>query len=81
MSCKDLAEDRHLEERGFFVRLDHAEVGVMTHAGMPWHFSGTPVAVRRPAPLLGEDTEYAIKELLGRSDAEYQQLLADGVIK
>jgi crotonobetainyl-CoA:carnitine CoA-transferase CaiB-like acyl-CoA transferase len=53
----------------------------MTHAGMPRHFSGTPVAVRRPAPLPGEDTEYLIKKLPGRTDAEYQQLPAEGVIK
>jgi len=81
MSAKDVAADQHLEARGFFVRLNHPETGVFTHAGTPWHFSATPVPVRRPAPQLGEATEYVVKELLGYSDAEYQKLLAEGVFK
>ena len=81
MSAKDVAADPHLEARGFFVRLDHPEIGKFTHAGIPWHFSATPVSVRRPAPQLGEATEYVFKELLGHSDAEYQALLAEGVFK
>jgi benzylsuccinate CoA-transferase BbsF subunit len=81
MSAKDVAADQHLEARGFFVRLKHPETGAFTHAGIPWHFSATPVNVRRPAPQLGEGTEYVYKELLGHSDAEYKALLAEGVFK
>ncbi len=81
MSAKDVAADHHLEERGFFVRLKHPEIGVFKHAGIPWHFSATPVSVRRPAPQLGEGTEYVFKELLGHSDAEYKALLEEGVFK
>jgi crotonobetainyl-CoA:carnitine CoA-transferase CaiB-like acyl-CoA transferase len=81
MSAKDVAADQHLEARGFFARLNHPETGVYTHAGTPWHFSATPVSVRRPAPQLGEATEYVMKELLGYSDAEYQKLSAEGVFK
>jgi benzylsuccinate CoA-transferase BbsF subunit len=80
-SAKDVAEDQHLEARGFFARLNHPETGPFTHAGTPWHFSATPVSVRRPAPQLGEATEYVMKELLGYSDAEYKKLLAEGVFK
>ena len=46
MSAKDVAADQHLEARGFFVRLKHPEIGVFTHAGIPWRFSATPVSVR-----------------------------------
>ncbi len=81
MSAREVAADQHLEARGFFVRLPHPETGPYTHAGTPWHFSATPVSVRRPAPLLGEATEYVVKEILGHSDAEYQKLLAEGVFK
>jgi len=81
MSAKDVAADGHLEARGFFVRLDHPEIGKFTHAGIPWRFSATPVSVRRPAPQLGEATEYVFKELLGHTDTEYQALLAEGVFK
>jgi benzylsuccinate CoA-transferase BbsF subunit len=80
-SAKEVAEDQHLEERGFFARLKHPETGPYTHAGTPWHFSATPVSVRRPAPQLGEATEYVMKELLGYSDAEYRKLMDEGVFK
>jgi crotonobetainyl-CoA:carnitine CoA-transferase CaiB-like acyl-CoA transferase len=81
MSARDVAADRHLEARGFFVRLPHPETGPYTHAGTPWHFSATPVTARRPAPQLGEATEYVIKEVLGYSDAEYQKLAGEGLFK
>ncbi|MGO9057978.1 MAG: CaiB/BaiF CoA transferase family protein [Candidatus Binataceae bacterium] len=81
MSAKDVAADQHLEARGFFARLKHPEIGVFTHAGIPWSFSATPVSVRRPAPQLGEATEYVFKEILGHSDAEYSKLLDEGVFK
>ena len=35
----------------------------------------------RPAPRMGEDNRYVCCELLGMSDDEYAQLLADGVIR
>ncbi len=81
MSAREVAADQHLEARGFFVRLPHPETGPYTHAGMPWHFSATPVSVRRPAPQLGEATEYVMKEVLGYSDADYQKLAAEGLFK
>jgi len=80
-SAREVAADQHLEARGFFVRLPHPETGPYTHAGTPWHFSATPVSVRRPAPQLGEATEYVVKEVLGYSDAEYQKLAAEGLFK
>jgi crotonobetainyl-CoA:carnitine CoA-transferase CaiB-like acyl-CoA transferase len=80
-SAREVAADRHLEARGFFVRLDHPETGPFTHAGVPWHFSATPVSVRRPAPQLGEATEYVMREILGYSDADVRKLQADGVFK
>src|SRR5262249_62187086 len=79
-NCRDLVEDEHLEARGFFVRLPHPEVGVRTHAGIPWRFSDTPLAVRRPAPLLGGDNEQIVMEIIGRSREEYDRLTADGVL-
>jgi crotonobetainyl-CoA:carnitine CoA-transferase CaiB-like acyl-CoA transferase len=78
--CRDLVEDEHLAARGFFVRLPHPEVGVRTHAGIPWRFSDTALAVRRPAPLLGGDNEQIVMEIIGRSREEYDRLTADGVL-
>jgi len=81
MNCKDLVEDEHLNDRGFFVRVAHPEVGVRVHAGIPWQLSGTPLSVTRPAPLLGQDNEYVVKEILGRSHEEYERLVTSGVLQ
>lgn len=74
MNSKDLAEDRHLNERGFFARLPHAEVGVQTHTGVPWRFAHAPNGVRAPAPLLGADTDEVMRDLLGYSEHEIVRL-------
>jgi crotonobetainyl-CoA:carnitine CoA-transferase CaiB-like acyl-CoA transferase len=78
---EDVANDPHLEERGFFTYLDHPDAGVQQHTGIPWRYSDTPVTVDRPAPCLGEANAYAVCTLLGRSRAEYEQLSADGVLR
>jgi crotonobetainyl-CoA:carnitine CoA-transferase CaiB-like acyl-CoA transferase len=67
MSGKDLVEDPHLNERGFFTRLSHPEVGARTHMGMPWLLTHGPNGVRTPAPLLGQDTDQVLREVLDYS--------------
>jgi benzylsuccinate CoA-transferase BbsF subunit len=80
MDMREVADDPHLNERGFYVRLPHAEVGVQTHAGIPWKLHGTPLHVRRAAPCMGEDNVAIVVDLLGRSPDEFERLLADGVL-
>ena len=70
MSNKDLSTDPHLNSRPIFTYLDHPEVGKQQHVGIPWQMSKTPLAVQRPAPLLGQDTEYVLRDLLGYSAEE-----------
>ncbi len=74
MNSKDLADDPHLNARGFFSRLEHAEVGVRTHTGMPWRLSNAPNGVQAPAPLIGNDTNYVMQDLLGYSAEEIAKL-------
>ena len=74
MNSKDLADDPHLNARGFFSRLEHAEVGVRTHTGMPWRLSNAPNGVQAPAPLIGTDTNYVMQDLLGYSAEEIAKL-------
>jgi len=70
MSNKDLSTDPHLNSRSIFVYLDHPEVGVKQHIGIPWQLSKTPLTVRKSAPFLGEDTDYVLREILGYSPEE-----------
>jgi len=74
MSNKDLAEDPHLRDRGYLVELDHPEVGKRIHAGIPWRMSGTPCAVRSPAPIRDADTEEVLKSILGYTRDRIDQL-------
>ncbi len=80
MSSRDLVEDPHLNERGFFTRLEHAEVGRRTHAGIPWLFAETTNGVRSPAPRIGEHTDRVMRELLGMSAEEIERLRAEKVL-
>jgi crotonobetainyl-CoA:carnitine CoA-transferase CaiB-like acyl-CoA transferase len=46
----------------------------------PLHFSKTPTAVKRPAPLLGEHTREVLREI-GYQDAEIDRFVTEGVVE
>ncbi len=66
--------------RGMVVDLVHPQAGPTKAIGCPVHFSATPTAVTRPAPLLGEHTRTVLREY-GYSDAEIDGFIADGVVE
>ncbi len=78
---RDLAEDEHLRAEGFFVELEHPEVGKKLHLGIPWKLCGSPCFVKRPAPLLGEHTDYVLREILNYDDRRIEGLRASGVLR
>jgi crotonobetainyl-CoA:carnitine CoA-transferase CaiB-like acyl-CoA transferase len=80
MNEADAAADPQLHERGFFQLLEHPSAGVHFHPGTNFQMDGTPLELWRAAPTLGQDNEYVYKELLGISDDEYAELVADGHI-
>ena len=80
MTTKDLALDPHLEERGFFARLEHREIGVQTHAGIPWRLSNSPNGVASPAPCMGQDTDEILRRIVGLSGEEVESLKARGIL-
>ncbi|MCP5181868.1 MAG: CoA transferase [Pseudomonadales bacterium] len=80
LSTRDIADDPHLNARGFIERLAHPEVGVRPHAGIPWRFDNRPNGVRQPAPCLGADTEAVLREVLGMPADRIAELRAAGVL-
>jgi crotonobetainyl-CoA:carnitine CoA-transferase CaiB-like acyl-CoA transferase len=60
--------------------VSHPAVGELKLVGMPYKFSGTPAAVRRPPPLLGEHTEEILAGELGLDTAAIAALRAGKVI-
>ena len=73
----DVFTDAHLEERGFFVDLEHPTLGTVRALGSPLRFGGRPTEIERAGPLLGEHTRDALAEA-GCSDAEIASLIASG---
>jgi benzylsuccinate CoA-transferase BbsF subunit len=80
LTVKDLFDDPHLRERGFFVRLPHPEVGAKAHSGVPWKMSVTPCEVIMPAPALGADTDDVLSSLLGFTREQIENLRKDDVL-
>ena len=81
-SPEENLDDAHFrEDRGFFVEVEHPEAGgAFLYPGAPYVFSGTPWAVRRRAPLLGEDNERVYGSDLGLEAGELAALKRGGVI-
>ena len=76
----ELMSDPHLEERNFYINIDHPETGVRPYPVPPWKMSKTPQQEWRRAPLLGEHNRYVLGELLGLSDEEIAELEREKVI-
>jgi len=70
----DLVNDPHLNERHFIERLEHPEVGVRPHTGIPWRLRNRPNGVERPAPCLGADTNEVLEQVLDYSADTIQAL-------
>lgn len=76
-----IKHDPQLAHRGHWIRLNHAEMGEALYNAPPFRFSRTPVELRAPAPLLGEHTREVCVGLLGISETEVDELIAQGVLK
>jgi len=78
--ASDLANDPQLRARGFFVELDHPELGKTISDAAPIKLSETPAQYRRVAPAPGQDNSYIYGELLGMSEDELARLKQQGII-
>jgi benzylsuccinate CoA-transferase BbsE subunit len=78
-TMEDLFTDPVFHERGFFVQVEHEQLGTFTMPGRPFVMSETPWTLRRPAPLLGQHTEEVLRES-GLSQERIDGLRAAGAI-
>ena len=76
----DLVEHPQLLARDMVVRLPHATLGEVVAPGVAVKLSGTPGAVRRLGPTLGEHNAEVYERLLGLAPGEVARLQAAGVI-
>lgn len=80
-TCRDLNSDPQLAHRGHFQPVAHEVLGDHTCEALGYALSGTPAAIERPGPLLGEHSQHVYRDILGLADDEIAVLAADGVLR
>lgn len=78
--ARDLADDPQLKARGFFIELEHPELGKTTSDATPIKLSDAPARYSRAAPTHGQDNDYIYKQLLNMSESEISGLRRQGII-
>lgn len=73
--------DPQMAHRGHYWKLQHPVMGLRTYDGPSFRLSKTPGELTKAAPCLGEDNEYVYKDIVGLSDDEFIELLADGAFE
>jgi crotonobetainyl-CoA:carnitine CoA-transferase CaiB-like acyl-CoA transferase len=79
-SVAEALADPQTAARRMIETVRHPTVGELKLVGAPYKLSGTPAAVRRPPPLLGEHTEDILRHDLGLDDDAIATLRAEEVI-
>mgnify|MGYP000126743842 CR=1 FL=1 len=80
-TAEEMFRDPQLRHRRHYWFLEHPVMGRRSYDGPAFRLSLTPGELSKPAPCLGEDNERVFKGLLGLSDAEYEELLVEGVLE
>jgi crotonobetainyl-CoA:carnitine CoA-transferase CaiB-like acyl-CoA transferase len=77
----EIVNDLHLEDRGFFVEVEHPELGrSFVYPGTAAIYNGSPWRISRRAPLIGEHNEEVLCGELGVSRGELTLLAESGII-
>ena len=80
-NAEDLQEkDPQLKHRNLYRKMEHPVTGKMTAPRDVIMFSKASCELNR-APLLGEHTDYILKEKLGMSNDEINELKTEGVLE
>jgi benzylsuccinate CoA-transferase BbsF subunit len=72
-------DDPHLNARGFWLNVENEKMHAYKQAGIAWRFAECDNRVSRHAPFFGEHTREVLTSVAGLTDAEVDQLYADGV--
>ena len=74
-TTKDMVENIQLKERGFYVDVEHPELGeTITYVGAPYKMTETTWRISRRAPLIGEHNQEIYEGELGFSEQEMRLL-------
>ncbi len=73
-------EDKQLQHRGYFQRVDHPEIGEARFTSPPFLMDGERIELKRP-PLLGEHTDAVLTDILGYTPERIKALRTEGVLE
>jgi crotonobetainyl-CoA:carnitine CoA-transferase CaiB-like acyl-CoA transferase len=80
-SPAEVVESPQLTARGFFVEIEHPEIGnAVKYPGMPYRSEAMSPLPQKRAPMIGEDNIHIYQGELGLSEDELERLSAIGVI-
>ena len=75
-----LHSERNLNTGGYLTPVEYPDGTERVLPTLPWRFDGQPTQEVRPAPTLGQDSEYVYRELLGLGEDEIAALTESQVI-
>ncbi|BFM10465.1 CaiB/BaiF CoA-transferase family protein [Simiduia litorea] len=73
--------DPQLINRGMRIQVEHPLAGTVELAGNPIHYSRSQLNQSKAPPLLGEDTETVLRDVLGLCAADIDQLTRKKVVR
>ncbi len=73
-------DDETLRQGGYFTPVVTGGGETRLLPGIGWRFAGGPQARLTAAPSLGQDNEYVYQGLLGVGEAEFSEMVEEGVI-
>jgi CoA:oxalate CoA-transferase len=80
-SAKDVFEDPQVKARGMLMPINDPEIGEFSFTRTPIHLSKAPELPRNPAPNLGSDTRWVLRDLLGYDEARVETLISNGIVE
>ena len=80
-NLKQIVEDEHIANvREMLVEVEHPVIGPLKIIGNPVKLMDTMPQIKKPSPTLGQHNADIYKGMLGISDTQMEQYLAEGVI-
>jgi crotonobetainyl-CoA:carnitine CoA-transferase CaiB-like acyl-CoA transferase len=71
--------DPHIKARNMVVEIEHPKIGRMKSLGLPVKSSGELLAIRRPAPWLGQHSSEVLKAI-GFAEPDIAALFESGIV-
>lgn len=79
-TIEEVFNEPQIQHRGMKITLEHPLAGKVAAVANPIKFSETPIEYKKAPPMLGEDTNRLLQEVLAMSESEIQTLIEKKII-